>query len=340
MNLDGRDVLCVRYTAPNGWRYVALQDYEAIEQTISSSVRLTMGVLLGAMVLALLLGVLLISSVVRHLKILVEKFDTFALTGKPVPEDNGPYLTRRDEIGQLHRHFDKMTRDYDRMTRDNYEQQRLLQEKQMQQLRAQVRPHFLYNTLESIYCLAKNAQDERIAAMTDALGKMLRASLNDKRDVVSVEEDLQITKEYLRIQLLRYGDLLRVEYDLEESLLCCRIPAMTIQPLVENAVHHAAEEMLETCVIRIGGRAEDGAVDLYVEDNGPGMDEDMLAKLESGEIKPEGMGIGLRNIHRRVQYAFSDRYGLRIQSQPHHTRIIIHLPDTRPGGSGGKNRHV
>ena len=340
MNLDGRDVLCVRYTAPNGWRYVALQDYEAIEQTISSSVRLTMGVLLGAMVLALLLGVLLISSVVRHLKILVDKFDAFALTGKPVPEDNGPYLTRRDEIGQLHRHFDKMTRDYDRMTRDNYEQQRLLQEKQMQQLRAQVRPHFLYNTLESIYCLAKNAQDERIAAMTDALGKMLRASLNDKRDVVSVEEDLQITKEYLRIQLLRYGDRLRVEYDLEESLLCCRIPAMTIQPLVENAVHHAAEEMLETCVIRIGGRAEDGAVDLYVEDNGPGMDEDMLAKLESGEIKPEGMGIGLRNIHRRVQYAFSDRYGLRIQSQPHHTRIIIHLPDTRPEGPGGRSNYV
>ena len=105
--------------------------------------------------LALILGVLLISSVVQHLKILVDKFDTFAITGKPVPEDNGPYLTRRDELGQLHRHFDKMTRDYDRMTRDNYEQQRLLQEKQMQQLRAQVRPHFLYNTLESIYCLAK-----------------------------------------------------------------------------------------------------------------------------------------------------------------------------------------
>lgn len=98
--------------------------------------------------------------------------------------------------------------------------------------------------------------------------------------------------------------------------------------------------MLETCVIRIGGRAEDGAVDLYVEDNGPGMDEDMLAKLESGEIKPEGMGIGLRNIHRRVQYAFSDRYGLRIQSQPHHTRIIIHLPDTRPEGPGGRSNHV
>ena len=83
MNLDGRDVLCVRYTAPNGWRYVALQDYEAIEQTISSSVRLTMGVLLGAMVLALLLGVLLISSVVRHLKILVEKIESYLSQERP-----------------------------------------------------------------------------------------------------------------------------------------------------------------------------------------------------------------------------------------------------------------
>lgn len=169
---------------------------------------------------------------------------------------------------------------------------------------------------------------------------MLRASLNDKRDVVSVEEDLQITKEYLRIQLLRYGDRLRVEYDLEESLLCCRIPAMTIQPLVENAVHHAAEEMLETCVIRIGGRAEDGAVDLYVEDNGPAWTRTCWPSWRAGRSSPRAWASACSNIHRRVQYAFSDRYGLRIQSQPHHTRIIIHLPDTRPGGSGGKNRHV
>ena len=98
-----------------------------------------------------------------------------------------------------------MTRDYDRMTRDNYEQQRLLQEKQMQQLRAQVRRISCTIPWSPSTAWRKNAQDERIAAMTDALGKMLRASLNDKRDVVSVEEDLQITKEYLRIQLCATG---------------------------------------------------------------------------------------------------------------------------------------
>ena len=331
MQLDGQDVLCVRYTASNGWRYVTLVDYSKINTTISTTVRLTTGIAIAAIVLALLAGAWLISTVLKHLKFLLDKFDAFAKSGHPVPEKNDHYVKRRDEIGQLHRHFDKMTRDYDRMMRDHYEQQKVLQEKQMQQLRAQVRPHFLYNTLESIYCMATQSQDERIATMTDALGKMLRTTLNDTRDIVSVAEDLQITKEYLRIQLIRYGDRLRVEYDIDESLLTCRLPAMTLQPLVENAVHHALEEMLDACIIRIRGQASADGIDLMVEDNGPGMDEDILSKLESGEIKPEGLGIGMRNIHRRVQYAFSSRYGLHVKSEPGHTRITIHLPDTRGG---------
>ncbi len=332
MRMDGQDVLCVRYTAPNGWRYVTLVDYSAINATIRSAARLTMGVLVAAILLSLFVSAWLISSIVRHLKILVDKFDAFAASGVPVPEERSPYLDRRDEIGKLHRHFDKMTRDYDRITRDNSEKQRTLQEKQMQQLRAQVRPHFLYNTLESIYCLAQSAEDERIATMTDALGKMLRASLSDKRDIVTVAEDLQFTREYLRIQLIRYGDRLRVEYDVGDAFLSCRIPAMTLQPLVENAVHHAAEEMLDTCVIRIGACAVQGGVDVSVEDNGPGIDEDILSKLESGEIRPEGLGIGLRNIHRRVQYAFGPDYGLRVKNERGRTRVIVHLPDTRGAG--------
>lgn len=334
MTLNGQERLCVRYTGQNGWRYVSLVDYSEIYAHIRASNRLTMGIIAAVALLALLVCAWLIASVLRHLKILLEKFDAFALTGRPIPEEDGRYQARRDEIGMLHRHFDKMTRDWDRVNRENNEKQRLLQEKQMQQLRAQVRPHFLYNTLESIYCLAKNTKDERIATMTEALGKMLRASLSDKRDVVTVAEDIQTARDYLRIQLVRYGDRLRVEYDLPEDIMPCSIPAMTIQPLVENAVHHAAEEMLDSCIIRISGEAVDGGVDLTVEDNGPGMDEDILAKLESGEIKPEGLGIGMRNIHKRVQYAFSDKYGLTVKSEPSRTRIIIHLPDTRPADGG------
>lgn len=331
MRLDGQDVLCMRFTGENGWRYVTLADYGEINATIQSASNVTLGVIVAAIVLALAVSAGLISTMLRHLKILLDKFDAFAVSGRPASEQANPYLLRRDEIGQLHRHFDEMTRGYDRLTRENAEKQQILQEKQMQQLRAQVRPHFLYNTLESIYCLAQNAQDSRIATMTDALGKMLRTTLNDKRDVVSVAEDLQITREYLRIQLIRYGDRLQVIYDVGESFMPCRIPAMTLQPLVENAVHHAAEEMLDTCIIRISARATEEDIELVVEDNGPGMDEDILGKLERGEIKPEGMGIGMRNIHMRVQYAFPGPYGLRVKNEGGHTCVIVCLPDTREG---------
>lgn len=329
MKLDGQNVLCVRYTAANGMKYVTLVNYDQIHSTMVIFIGITVGIIIISTVLALIISMLLMDSVLNHLQVLLKKFDDFAAYGRPVPEINDPYQNRQDEIGRLHRHFDRMTRAWDKMLQDKEKQQRLLQEKQIQQLRAQVRPHFLYNTLESIYCLSQNAADQRIAVMTDALGKMLRASLNDKRDIVTVAEDLQVAREYLRIQLIRYGDRLRVEYDVEESVMPCRIPAMTIQPLVENAVHYAAEEMLETCVISIRGGAVSGGIDIVVEDNGSGMDEDILAKLETGEVRPEGLGIGMRNIHKRIQYAFSGQYGLRVKCADGRTQVIIHLPDTR-----------
>ena len=105
---------------------------------------------------------------------------------------------------------------------------------------------------------------------------------------------------------------------------------MTIQPLVENAIHHAAEKCWTSASFRVSGAATADGVDIIVQDNGPGTDEDILNKLESGEVQPEGLGIGMRNIHKRVQHAFSEQYGLRVCSEEGQTQIIVHLPDTRP----------
>lgn len=324
---QGEDLLCVRFTAPNGWRYVTLVDYSDITANIQGAASLALGVDVMAMAAALLLGGWLVASLMKHLRCLVDKFDAFAISGHVEDAESSTYRDRGDEIGQLHRHFDKMASEYNQMIRRDYEQKHLLQEKQMQQLRAQVRPHFLYNTLESIYCLAQQEGNERIAVMTDALGKMLRASMNDKRDMVTVEEDLQTAREYLRIQEIRYGQRLHVEIDVAEDVLRNRIPAMTLQPLVENAIHHALEEMLDTCELRITGARAAGKVVLTVEDNGPGMEEDILMKLECGEIAPEGLGIGMRNVDSRVRYAFGEDYGLRVRSRPGWTQVSILLGD-------------
>lgn len=330
MKLDGQPMLCVRYTSSNGMKYVTLVDYSGIRATTLVAVSVTILCILAAVLLTLAVSTGLIDNILNDLQLLLQKFDAFAISGEPVTTHNSPYQRRLDEIGDLHRGFDWMTRVWTRVNHEKEEQRHLLQEKQIQQLRAQIRPHFLYNTLESIYCLAQNLEDQRIAVMTNALGKLLRSSLNDKRDVITVSEDLQVTRDYLSIQQIRYGERLQVEYDFPQDILPCRIPAMTIQPLVENAIHHAAEKMLDVCVIRVSGAATADGVDIIVQDNGPGTDEDILNKLESGEVQPEGLGIGMRNIHKRVQHAFSEQYGLRVCSEEGQTQIIVHLPDTRP----------
>lgn len=330
MKLDGQPMLCVRYTSSNGMKYVTLVDYSGIRATTLVAVGVTILCILAAVLLTLAVSTGLIDNILNDLQLLLQKFDAFAISGEPITTHNSPYQGRLDEIGDLHRGFDWMTRVWTRVNHEKEEQRHLLQEKQIQQLRAQIRPHFLYNTLESIYCLAQNLEDQRIAVMTNALGKLLRSSLNDKRDVITVSEDLQVTRDYLSIQQIRYGERLQVEYDFPQDILPCRIPAMTIQPLVENAIHHAAEKMLDVCVIRVSGAATADGVDIIVQDNGPGTDEDILNKLESGEVQPEGLGIGMRNIHKRVQHAFSEQYGLRVCSEEGQTQIIVHLPDTRP----------
>ena len=330
MKLDGQPMLCVRYTSSNGMKYVTLVDYSGIRATTLVAVSVTTLCILAAVLLTLAVSTGLIDNILNDLQLLLQKFDAFAISGEPITTHNSPYQGRLDEIGDLHRGFDWMTRVWTRVNHEKEEQRHLLQEKQIQQLRAQIRPHFLYNTLESIYCLAQNLEDQRIAVMTNALGKLLRSSLNDKRDVITVSEDLQVTRDYLSIQQIRYGERLQVEYDFPQDIQTCRIPAMTNQPLVENAIHHAAEKMLDVCVIRVSGAATADGVDIIVQDNGPGTDEDILNKLESGEVQPEGLGIGMRNIHKRVQHAFSEQYGLRVCSEEGQTQIIVHLPDTRP----------
>lgn len=329
MVLDGHNVLCVRYTAGNGMKYVTLVDYDGVRATTLAAVGIAVLCTLVAMLVVSLISTGLINGVLVHLQVLLQKFDDFAISGQPISAQNSPYQDRLDEIGDLHRAFDWMTREWNRVNDEKEEQQRLLQEKQIQQLRAQVRPHFLYNTLESIYCLAQNSGDQRIAVMTGALGKLLRTSLSDRRDVITIAEDLQFTRNYLDIQQIRYGERLKVECSVPEPFLACRIPAMTIQPLVENAIHHAAEKMMDTCLIHISAAAVEDGIELIVEDNGPGTDEDILAKLESGAVQPEGLGIGMRNIHKRIRHTFSDAYGLRVRSEEGRTQIIVHLPDTR-----------
>lgn len=326
--LHDQDIFYVPFTSGStGWKFITALPYASINSAVTRATSQSLVLSVAAMAVSMLLGYLLISSLLRHIKMLLQKYSDFSSGRFPlVAAADDPYHDRKDEIGQLHSQFGEMARAYNQMIEENYIKQQLLLEAQFHQLRVQVRPHFLFNVLESIYCLAQADGNTRIATMTEGLSKMLRSSLNDKRDIVTLGEDLDIARDYLAIQTLRYGDRLQVVFDVPDALSNVRIPNMTVQPLVENAVLHAAEEMMEGCRILISAQRTAAGVTVTVENNGATMDEDMLEKLESGEVKPQGIGIGLTNIHKRIQLAFSDAYGLRIKSGDGVTRVHVLLP--------------
>ena len=317
------------------WCYTAALPYDNALYSIKRSTSLSIIINLGAFAVAMLLASCLISSILNHFNHLIHKFNAFEHGEKLDPNTVMIYQDRKDEVGELHRQFDHMAAEYRRMIDENYVKQQLLLEAQLLRLRSQIQPHFLYNTLESISCLAANCEDKRISVMSTALGRMLRASVNDKRDIITLREDISIAKEYLNIQNIRYCDQLHTEFCVDESIDSVPIPTLTLQPLVENAVRHGAEQMLDVCEIRVTAFRQGKYVDIAVEDNGPGMSEDTLEKLESGEIQPEGLGIGLRNIHQRLRLAFGDQEcGLRIQCRNGKTQVIVRTI------AGGKENEI
>ncbi len=301
--------------------------YDGIIRSIRRTSTITVCVVTAAFTVAMVLGSALMASILRHFDDLLQKFDRFTHgEWQPVPADPA-YAERCDEIGELYRRFDQMAIEHHHLIDDNYIKQQLLAEAQLRQLRAQIQPHFLYNTLESIYCLAKRDGDQQIATMTLSLGRMLRATLKEPRDIIPIGDDLKIAQEYLNVQVIRYAGHLRVCCDVAEEFMSALVPAMTIQPLVENAVRHGAEKMLEQCEIHIFCQRTENYIDLIVADNGPGMDEDTLEQLERGELQPQGLGIGLANIQKRLKLAFHDEgCSLRIRREAERTLMIVRIP--------------
>lgn len=317
----------IQYCLENmGWNCIMAIPYDAIFCRVTSAVQIAITIIVCVLIVSLVLCSKLTSSVVAHIESLIEQCDMFA-RGKYKPESQiyDKYALRQDEIGKLFRHFDRMAYENGKMIQETYIKQQLLLEAQVSNLRAQIRPHFIYNTLESINCLAHTVGEERIATMTSALGRMLRVSLKEQKHVVSVKEELDMVEEYLKIQSVRLGKRLKVYIEVDEYYYDIKIPSMTLQPLVENSIFYAAEEMDDDCEIRLFSREEDGKVKIVVEDNGAGMDEDILEKLEKKEKIPEGLGIGLLNINKRLKILIAEDCGLVVGREGNKTQVAVKL---------------
>lgn len=312
-----------------GWTYISVIPYDDIFQQKKELLKTILSITAILIIIALFSSIMLARGFTRPIARLTDQMRS-AERG----DFSGSLLemrtaARMDEIGYLHKRFNSMIRNIQQLIDENYKKQMLIKDTEYRALQAQINPHFLYNTLNSINWMARLRNDEVISTMVESLSHMLRASINDKRTIVTVREELEMIDGYMYIQQVRYGKRIEFAVHIPEPIKDAHIPKFTLQPIVENAIYHAVDHMPDVCTITIQSQTDESSEDivLSVADNGPGMDPEFLKRLRAFDVEVKGTGIGLRNIHERLQLIYGEAYGVEIDSVPEKgTEVRIKLP--------------
>lgn len=315
ISLGDKNFFAVHGLVPNlNWNYICAVSYDSIVKTINVAQNISVLVLFVCIILILISSTNMISSLTKHFDFLIDKMRCFGSGNyKPTVSDYN-YSERKDEIGTLHTNFDAMTEKVDTLIQENYVNELHKKEAQIKALESQIDPHFLYNTLDAINWRAKAIGATDISQITMSMGNLLRISLKTMDENYTLQMELQALDNYITIQKLRHQNRLEYDFNIPAPLLNCEIPKLTLQPLIENAIRYGLEEMSETCFITILAKTQDSCLIIEVKNNGSVFPNDLLKKLEANTIQPNGFGIGLLNITRRIQMTYGPEYGLDLQN--------------------------
>ena len=227
-----------------------------------------------------------------------------------IPVFNGSGHSK--DTDELYQSFNLMAERINRLVHDNYDAQLAVKDAQLSALQAQINPHFLYNTLNSIYWAAKSGENDEAAAMTQDLSSLLRDAVNAEETVVSVDRELEIACNYIRIQKHRYRERLNVEFDIDSEVSELAVPKFTIQPLLENAIKYGIESSINGGVIYISINRDQDKCICQVMNDGIAPEANLSQRIREGNVVGHGTGIGLVNIDRRIRAMFGDEYGVSV----------------------------
>ena len=240
-----------------------------------------------------------------------------------------------EEIQTLSDQYDHMVVRIGELIDHVRQEQELKRKTELKLLQAQINPHFLYNTLDTIVWLAEGKRHQEVVEMITALSSFLRMGLNNGRDFITIRGEAEHVNSYLQIQHFRYEDILDYEIDFEEGIMDFSIMKLTLQPIVENALYHGIKNCRKKGFLRISGRKEGENIFLRVEDNGIGMKPEALLKMQKlvsrdGEDVDLREGFGIANVAERIRLNFGADYGLFVESEYGvGTSVTVRIPAVR-----------
>jgi two-component system sensor histidine kinase YesM len=226
---------------------------------------------------------------------------------------------QEDEIGYLGKSFNAMIEEVQKLIAMVYREQQSKREAELKTLQEQIKPHFLYNTLDTIQWMAQEHGAQDIVKVVGALTSLFRIGLSKGKEMIRLADEMEHVRSYLIIQKARYEDKFDFALCTDEEALSCLVLKLTLQPLVENAIYHGIKERRGHGSIRVEALRRDGMLVLRVSDDGVGMTvaklEEVRVLLSSAQPSSEGLaGYGIHNVHERIQLSFGTRYGLRFDS--------------------------
>jgi two-component system sensor histidine kinase YesM len=325
-----RELIVTNTSETTGLKIIGVAPVKEIMSGAKSIMTLTLLLLLSAIFILIVLFYLISEMLTRPLRHIANSL-------KEV--EKGDFSSRvdvksADEIGRVASGFNKMASELDSLLQRIYKESENRKKAELQLLQAQINPHFLYNTLDTIVWMAEGGEKGNVIQLVKKLSGFFRIALSGGEEYVSIETELTHVKNYLEIQKMRYEDLFEYSIDVDSEIFNQKIVKLTVQPVVENALYHGLKERRTKGFISISGRRSNDHVILTVNDNGIGIEQHALAEIRhtinntsNHEHQVDRHGFGLHNINMRLKLTYGPQWGVTIDSELNKgTEVSIKLP--------------
>lgn len=305
----GKDYITSINTLKYGWYLIAMIPQSDISNRISVILKIIIFTVISSLFLGVALCILLSKSITEPIKKL-------AVTMKSIKIreyfDISMEPPSSDEVGTLYESFNSMIKRINQLVEDNCRSIKIQKETELKALQAQINPHFLYNTLDSINWLALDRGEDDIMTMVSSLANIMRFNIRNPETLVTINEELSNVKNYIAIQSMRYENNFEITYDFQPGVLEKKCPKLMLQPLVENAIIHGTEKAVVKGIIAVNGRINGDKIEISVKDNGPGTNVKVInSYLTGGKTSLKNSdGFGIKNVDQRIKIHFGENFGL------------------------------
>lgn len=310
-------------TMENGWTMITTVSARYFREGILISLLQTTAVVIGALLISFILTKAAIRRLMAPTENLLKNMSDFG-SGKL---DARADVQGNDEIGQISGAYNQMADNIQNLMEKVYLLELANKEAEIEVLKMQINPHFLYNTLDTISWLGFGSGNEDITEISVSLATLLRASIQ-RTDMVTVEEEMRTVECYLVIQGYRFADKFVVEKKIDKDVLVCYMPSFLLQPLIENSIIHGLEGLMEKGTLTIEIRRREDSLRFCISDDGAGIEKERLEQLrEQCRGSDAGKSIGLANVYRRLQLLYGVACNFEISStQGKGTTISFCIP--------------